>query len=544
MDSEWVNDTSFVEVLAAHALTMGRRPFVVDPNRSYTFEEIAHWSSRVALALQSAKVGLGDRVVVALPNRVEAVVATVAVSLLGAVSVPLNVRLRPEEFRSAFDALKPKAVVFMQQFLTNNIEERIRQALGASDSPGSTVGFRVGADEATWDEAPWGDPFPDLPSAEEDVRSIEAVSLQDMESFICYWTSGTTGRPKGVLHGPSILENVWNWTSLLGYTSYDIIVATRPFYYISGSAWALFGALIHGCTLVLSDTLRPADLLERMVAHGATILLGGPSLYVQLMDLEILPQYRERLRLEKGFFGGEPIREGFVRRMQKELGLRRVVQVYGMTELQGFASSTDPDDPIEVTESTVGRPLPGFDFSLRDVDGHIVLAPGTSAELWVRGRVLRGYVTDDGIEPAVDDDGWFHTGDELLLREDGRWEYKGRLKDVAKVKGESVGLSQIDDAVGTMAGVNRAVAFIIDNDESGDIVGVAVELQNEVSIEPEEVIRHCREHLAPYKVPRSVFVLPRGTRWPTTVSGKVVRGKVKAWLQSAQGSSSSRANEQ
>ncbi len=396
----------------------GDRPFVIDAETRVSFAALRRLTESLAQRLAASGVSAGGRVVILLPNWAESVVAQFGVITAGAVAVPLNIRMRADELTEVFATLRPQAVIFTERFLTNDIAGRLEEALRRAGLLGSLPALQVRAGEP----CPWAESYEQAVSGP--AATGDPVSAGEPGDMVCYWTSGTTGPAKGVLHRQDLLENVANWTGLLGYDATDVIVATRPFYYISGSCWALLGALIHGSTLVLSDTLAVQDVLRLLLEHGGTVMLGGPSVYLQLMDLPELAAARPALRLKKGFFGGEPIRAGFVERVERELGLRRLVQCYGMTELQGFAASTDPADPAEVTENTVGLPLPGFTFSLRTESGEPVDAPDTEGELWVSGRLFAAYLRSTGLDPGTDPDGWFHTGDRFVRRPDGRWCYR------------------------------------------------------------------------------------------------------------------------
>lgn len=499
-----------------------RRPTavaVVQGDRSWTYEEIERWSAVVAELMIDAGLAEGSKVLLATPNCVESAVSLLAAARIGALIVPINIRYRPAEFRALIDSLRPDCTVFAESFLTNPIADRLAEAI-AESGPSSLGALRL----LTAGSREWARPFPPLNAP---VTRPPMRPQREDTPLICYWTSGTTGDPKGVVHTNRLVRNVWNWTSgVLGYTAEDVLVSTRPFYYISGSCWSLLASLIHGAKLVIAQRFDAAELLERMTGQGATIMLGGPSLYYRLLDSPLLPQHRESLRLRTGFFGGMPVKPHFVATVKEQLGMDSIVQVYGMTELLGFASSTLRTDSDEVTLNTVGKPLPGFEFQLRDPANHGRLStePGRPGELWVRGNVLAGYLRDGQITDACDEDGWFATGDLLSQRPDGNWLFHSRIRDMIKVRGENVMLSEVDDSLSSIPGVRRGVSFGADDDRGRDsrIEGM-VELDGTRPVSATEIIEYCRSHLAPHKVPAAIWFLPSELEWPVTVSGKVQR---------------------
>lgn len=492
---------------------------VVQGDRRWTYAELDHWSAAVAGTMAGAGVREGARVLLVLPNCVELVVSLLASARLGALTVPINVRYRPVELRAMVGSLRPDCTVFAESFLTNPIADRLAEATAESgvDSLG-TLRLRIDGDR------PWAEPFP---AQDAEVPEHPVAALREDTPLICYWTSGTTGDPKGVVHDQRLVRNVWHWTTdVMGYTHEDVLVSTRPFYYISGSCWSMLGSLIHGATLVIAQRFDAAELLDLLAEQGATVMLGGQSLYYTLLDSPLFPRYRDRFRLRTGFFGGTSVKPDFVATVKERFGMPSIVQVYGMTELLGFATSTARTDSDEVCTNTVGRPLPGFEFSLRALDDTrtVITEAGRRGELWVRGNVLAGYLRDGTVTDARDPDGWFATSDVLSRGADGNWVFHSRIRDMVKVRGENVLLSEVDDALDGVPGVRRGVAFGIEDRNGRDQhVEAMVEPDGSRELTGEEIVAHCRAHLAPHKVPAAVWFLPPGTEWPVTVSGKVQR---------------------
>lgn len=492
---------------------------VVQGDHTWTYAELDHWSAAVAGTMAGAGVREGGRVLVVLPNCVELVVALLASARLGALTVPINVRYRPVELRAMVESLRPDCTVFAESFLTNPIADRLAEA--TADAGAEALGrLRLLVDGTR----PWAAPFP---AQDADVPEHAVAAQREDTPLICYWTSGTTGDPKGVVHDQRLVRNVWHWTAdVMGYTHEDVLVSTRPFYYISGSCWSMLGSLIHGATLVIAQRFDAEELLDLLAGQGATVMLGGQSLYYTLLDSPLFPRYRDRFRLRTGFFGGTSVKPDFVATVKEQFGMPSLVQVYGMTELLGFATSTLRTDSDEVATNTVGRPLPGFELSLRALDdtGTVITEADRRGELWVRGNVLAGYLRDGAVTDACDEDGWFATSDVLSRGADGNWTFHSRIRDMVKVRGENVLLSEVDDALDNVPGVRRGVAFGLEDHGGRDFhVEAMVETDGSRELTADEVVAYCRSHLAPHKVPAAVWFLPPGTDWPATVSGKVQR---------------------
>ena len=500
------------------------RPAVIQDERAWSYGELDIWAATVAQRLRELGVSRGARVGVFLPNSVEWVVTALAAARLGAIILPINLRYRPDELRKLLAGAQPSAVVLTERFLTNPCADRLEEAL--PDLRGGVGRAGLPAMVAIDRPRSWAEPFPE---PEGRVAAVEAP-VAEADPFVVFWTSGTTGEPKGVAHAHAALRNVWSWTSMIGYGPDEVVLTVRPFYYIAGAFWSLFGPLAHGAAIVIAQRLSPDELLPLMARHGVTVLLGGPSVYEALLEHPLLGRVSGGLQLRRGSFGGGPPGPGFVRRVKQNLGLPIVVQVYGMTELQGYASSTAPDDPDDVTEQTVGRPLPGFEFRLRDESGGEV-PDGTPGELLARGNTLLGYFRDGVISPGVDAAGWFATGDLLVRRPDGNYVSHSRARDVAKVRGENVALAEVDAVLGSIPGVARAIAIAVPDAREGNVIRAVVAPTADAGLTVADVIAACRARLAPFKVPRSVALVDATFAWPLTVTGKLQREQVRRLVE-------------
>jgi acyl-CoA synthetase (AMP-forming)/AMP-acid ligase II len=513
-------------LFAASRARFGERLAVIQGERAWTYAELDVWANTVARRLGELGVGQGARVGVFLPNSVEWVVTALAAARLGAVILPINLRYRPDELRKLLEGGQPSVVVFSERFLTNPCAERLEEALPElRNRP-----LRPGLPRMVSIDPPrtWAEPFPESDPSSPTVE----VAVDERDPFVVFWTSGTTGEPKGVLHTHQALRNVWSWTALIGYGPDERVLTVRPYYYIAGAFWSLFGPLLHGATIVIAQRLSGDELLELMARQGVTVLLGGPTVYESLLEHPRLAELSGSLQLRRGSFGGGAPGPGFVRRVKQGLGLPLLLQVYGMTELQGFTSSTRPDDPDEVADATIGQPLPGFEFQLRDELSRPV-ADGQAGELFVRGNTLAGYFRAGTIAPGVDQDGWFATGDVLLRRADGNYVFQSRARDIAKVRGENVALAELDAVLTAIPGVARAIAIALPDARDGNQIRAVVAPATGVELSEAAIVAACRAQLAPFKVPKVVTFVAPSFEWPATITGKLQRERVRELIEGA-----------
>ena len=512
-----------------------RIALVTAEGRSISYAELGGEVRRAVSVLRSLSCRPGDRVAIWLPNRPEWPILQYAAALLGLLIVPVNARYRAGE--AEYVLRKSGAAVLFTQgaFLTNDYLARLREITGGTLGEGDRariealpaleriVLFDTAATEgavAFEDVARGLDPADDLAELARERRADDRLWI--------FWTSGTTSAPKGAVIDQGAITNVWNWTSRAGYRGDDRILATFPLFYIAGNFWCLLAPMLRGATLVLGQEFSAAEIVTLCQRERITVLAGIPLLLKNLVND---PRFDlgafEHVRL--GWFGGATISEDDLRKIKERIGYDHLVQVYGMTELQGFTMSTEPDDPLETTFRTVGRPLPGFEVALVQPGTAEPVRPGEPGELIVRGRRLVDY---EGISKAdrarfFDAAGWYHTGDLLRQREDGRYVFAGRTKDLIKVGGENVSASEIEVVIMSHPKVLNVAVTAMPDEERGETPAAFVEFEDGHTMDAAAFRDWCRTKLAPFKVPRRVTFLGKDD-WPRTSSGKIAKWQLKS----------------
>jgi len=195
-----------------------------------------------------------------------------------------------------------------------------------------------------------------------------------------------------------------------------------------------------------------------------------------------------------------------------------------MTELEGFATSTGPDDPPEIVAGTCGTPLPGFEMKLRNLDTGEEIHGSGEGELCTTGRGLVDYQGISAADRArlFDAQGWFRTGDLMRRRDDGRWQFLGRVKDLIKVGGENVSASEIEAVLQRYPKIRQAVVVSIPDARRGEAPAAFIEPIAGERIDPEDLASWCRAQMAPFKVPVSFDFVEPGS-WPMTSTGKIAK---------------------
>jgi long-chain acyl-CoA synthetase len=473
---------------------------------SVTVAELDARAGRYAAGLVAAGVTEGDRVLVALPNSVRLLEMLIGAARVGAVTVPVNTRLSGRELRDVVADAGAVAVVGTADLLERIPvagEERLR--------------LDVGPAYEAWLEA--AEPAPVR------VAPPDPVVLQ-------IYTSGTSGRPKGVLlTGGNLAAKVSGVVDRWGLDETSVSLLATPLFHIGAISWALVG-LAAGATTVLADDARPATIARQIAEAGVTHAFLVPSMLGALAR-EVGPAPDAFPSLGTVVYGGSPISEAERRDATTVLGpvLR---QVYGMTETTGGFTELEPDparpdgDP---RSGSAGRAYPWVDVEIHDPVTEDELAAGEVGEVWTRSA--QNCVGYHGLPLATEEllhDGWLRTGDLGRLDEDGYLFITGRLKDMIITGGENVYPSEVEHVLRLDPAVTDVVVLGEPDPTWGETVVAVVVLDAASRRTPESIIEATRGELAGYKRPRRVHIVDE---LPRNASGKVATGELRARLAAA-----------
>lgn len=523
------------EALHDAARRFADHPAVVG-DRHISFAELESESAVLARSLLYLGVGHGDRVAVMAGNRADWPVVAAAVWRIGAVLVPLNVRLREPE---VVDALRRTAAVC----LFTDCE-----AVGAD---AATPGWRWGGPIADWPysqvpmlrrivvlrHANWATPqspspvlsdasgvvaFDEFvagaPSVPEAVLAERERQVGPDDRMAILFTSGTSGTPKGaVLRHRAQLYSYAYWTYLAGLTEHDRFLLTSP--YSNGPGMAMMiGSLLSGFVTVVVERFEPVAVLDVMVREQVTALLGPPNLYGRLLDAARMRDAVPSLRI--AVVGLATVPASLIRRLRDEWTVETVTNAYGSTETT-VISMTRSADPAAVVEQTCGRAVPGVEVRIVADDGTNAPA-GTVGEIAVRSpSVITEYWNDPvASAAAIDADGWYRTGDLGVLDDRGHLRIAGRRREVFIVSGYNVYPAEVEAAFVRHDDVVAAAVVPVTLGGLGEI-GVAFVVTDAHSSTTADALRAWADQvMASYKVPRHVIVV---TELPLTANAKVDR---------------------
>ena len=477
------NLAAVLEAAAAEHDCGGEVAFVVG-DRSFTHAEVHDGAARTATLLAGAGAGRGERVLLVVPDGIEFVWSFLAAVRIGALAVPVNPRLTPDDHRQMLEASGAVVVVTSAELVTR-FEGRAA-VFGAEGLEASIAG-----------QAP---------------HPVVAVAPGD--AAYAQYTSGTTGVPKAAVHrhaDPLVYFDAFARPALaLGRD--DVVLSASKMFFAYGLGNSLFFTLLAGCRAVLHPAHpRPEDVAALVRRHRVTVLFSVPTLYARLIACADGAAWAS---LRAAVSAGEALTVALAQRVRQALGCP-VLDGLGSTEVgQTFVSNTLADQ----RDGTIGRALPPYEVAVRDADGHD-LPPGELGTLWVRGpTVLVEYLGRPDATAEVRAGDWLCTGDRAVIEPDGYVRHHGRVDDMEIVGGINIGPLEIEallaqhEAVTEVAvagvrdelGASRLEAFVVLSPGAGPAEAVATEL-----------VDLARAGLAPHKVPRAVHFVDALPRTPT-----------------------------
>ncbi len=506
---------SLAESLALRVKEDPRRPFVACREHRLSYGQVDSQADALAASLHELGIEAGDRIALTLPNWPEFIVSAFAAAKLGAVIVPLNPRFTPPELQYMLRHSESVAVITAENWEGVDYLARFEQFLGVL--PDLQYVVSVGEEDLWYDDRIHQ--FEDLVSSGAGREYPRREGGAD-EPFAILYTSGTMGKPKGVaLTHANLLANAVETAEAIGLREDDVVFGVNTLFNAFGIGTGMLGTMAAGASLVLHDGLDPTPALGVIEKEGVSVLHGVPTNFILALQDPRLAE-RELGTLRTGIVAGAPVSEELVQRIRSELlpGLR---VGYGMTETGNMVAVNTEHDPPAKQVTTVGRPLPGVEVRVLDVDGS-VLPEESVGEVAVRGTgVMGGYYRQPGETAQVfTADGFFLTGDLGMLDEEGYLHILGRRKELIIRAGFNVYPREVEDRLHAHPAVLDVAVVGLPDEVLGEVVCACVVPVEGAIVTGDEIRDFCREVLADYKVPDLVRFLDE---FPLTGSGKVRR---------------------
>jgi HIP---CoA ligase len=488
----------------------------------YTFAELGAKVKEATAAAMASGIEPGDRASIWAPNVVEWVIAALGMVSAGAALVPLNTRFKGEEAGYVLARSSAKLLVVADGFLGADYSGMLAAASVQTPDLKTIVSLADSPAPGTVSFADWMAGGRSVTAADVDAR-IAAVGPDDVADI--FFTSGTTGKPKGVVVTHFQTMKVFQtWSEIVGLEEGDRYLVVNPFFHTFGYKAGIIACLLRGATILPEPVFDVPAVLNRIAAEKVSVLPGPPTLYASILDgpdrsgLDL-----SSLRL--AVTGAASVPVTLVERMRAELTFRTVLTAYGLTESTGTVSMCRKDDDDVTIATTSGRAIPDTEVIVVDRDGNRLPA-GEAGEILVRGyNVMREYFEDPvATAETVDADGWLHTGDIGVLDERGNLNITDRLKDMYVVGGFNAYPAEIEQTLTGHPAVSEVAVIGVPDERMGEVGKAFVVTRPGASLEPADLIAWARERLANYKVPRYVDVV---SELPRNASGKVRKGDLR-----------------
>jgi acyl-CoA synthetase (AMP-forming)/AMP-acid ligase II len=498
---------------------------LIDGVRRRTFTELAADVRGATAAAIAAGIGHGDRVAIWAPNSGTWLIAALGAQGAGAVLVPVNTRFKAGEAAHVLRTSRARFLLTVNGFLGGDYESMLLESgEELPDLHGIVVmdGPAIGQSSSTWAEY--------LRNGEkvlhaEVLAAIDAVGPDDIADII--FTSGTTGRPKGVptTHGQN-LRCFGVYTKAIGLRRGDRYLIVNPFFHCFGYKAGFLACLMRGATIVPVAVFDADRIGELVAAHRITVLPGPPTLLQSLLEQDTTTDLSS-LRLT--VTGAAEIPVELIRRLRKHQVFDTVLTAYGLTETSGLVSVSKPNDPPEVIARWSGHVIDGVEVRIVNDRGE-PLPPGELGEIIVRGfNVMREYLDDAAATAdAIDEYRWLHTGDLGIADPEGRLRIAGRKKDMFIVGGFNAYPAEIEDILLGHNGIARVAVVGIPDDRLGEVGAACVVPSAGSRIDTDEIVAWAKQRMANYKVPRRVHLLDA---LPLGATGKVDKLRLADWAR-------------
>jgi len=493
-----------------------------EAGQRHSYQDLSHEIDQAARGFLSLGIQPGDKIALWSDNVPQWLVAFLALAKIGAITVPID----------------PAAAKDNLYYILEQSESRGLIVAGRTDS-----GNMIAAASAAKNDIPLlehiivitGSSDTDLISWKELIAAGENTTLDTLakisgainpeDPVAIMYTSGTTGRPKGVvLDHLGLINKSMVSTDRQGISAEDRLCLFFPLFHMFGNTCIALAGLLRGAALIMPcRSFDPAKVLAAIPGEKCTAIYGSPSMLIALIDN---PKFAKDdwTKLSKGIIGGAPCPMELMRRIVEDIGVSDITVAYGITETSSWITMTHPADALELRVSTIGRPLACNEVKIVDPASGHELAPDQQGELCTRGFLMKEYYKmPAATAAAIDREKWFHTGDLGVMDPAGYVRITGRLKDVITRNHVEIYPVEIEETIYMLPEISEVQVFGFPDQNQGQEVAAWIKLKDNSKLSLEAVAAHVLAQLPVEKHPKHYKIV---TEFPMTGSGKVQKFKM------------------
>lgn len=464
--------------------------------------------NRWAAFFKGVGVGPGERVCLLFHNGPAMVEAMWAAFKLGATAVPLNFRLAREELKALVAHSQAGWLVISDEF------EEITRGLmeDSKGGPGRVI-------------------YQQEPSLAEQPPGSDSSNWEDSSNpgdyydpALILYTAGTTAASKGVVltHG-NLLWNAFHLITANNINRSDVVLHPSPLFH-SAALGRMMAVMMVGGTFITMSKYDPRSVLQAIPEHKVTIMAAAPTMYHQLFQVPEINQY-DLDSVAACVSGASQLQPDLLEKFKNYFPRARIFSMYGLTEASPSCTVLSPELVYEKPGS-VGRPQEGVELRIVDDDGRDVAA-GEVGEIIIRGpNVTSLYWNAPEVTAEAIRHGWLYTGDMARMDGDGDIYIVDRKKDMIITGGENVYSAEVENVLRSHRRVSEAAVIGLPDEQWGESVCAVVVLEGGNDLPPEELVEHCKKHIASYKKPKKILFRED---LPKNPAGKVIKNEVKEW---------------
>jgi long-chain acyl-CoA synthetase len=527
-----VSSYNLSSLLESGAVAHPERDAIVIGDTRLSYASVNALANQVANTLVARGVQPGDKVALTCPNLPYFTVVYFGILKAGATVVPLNVLLKSREVAYHLTDSEAKAYFCFE---------------GSPQMPIGQQGFEGFTEVESCEHffVITADPFAASPiegSPENPVQTLfgaigsadqtfETVATDEDDTAVILYTSGTTGQPKGAeLRHRNLRDNALSGAALFGADAAnpDTYLAVLPLFHAFGQTVCQNGALAYGGTIVMLPRFEPAAALQLMLAEKVSFFAGVPTMYWGLLgaldtppDSGAVDVAALKANLRVAVAGGSALPVEIHKEFEARFGIT-ILEGYGLSETSPVASFSKYGEPARV--GSIGLPIPGVEMELIEPDGWAPIrwTPDAVGEIAIRGHnVMKGYYRrPEATAAAINEDGWFRSGDLARRDEDGWYYIVDRTKDLIIRGGYNVYPREIEEVLMTHPAVSLAAVIGVPHESHGEEIKAFVILKPGASATAEEIVAWSKDQMANYKYPRIVEIV---TSLPMTATGKILK---------------------